>query len=203
MAPAPNTNPADGVFVHPQGLCDSNEVGAGTRIWAFAHVMAGARIGRDCNIGGGAFVEGGAELGDRVTVKNQVMIFDGVWIENDVFLGPGVIFTNDLRPRASIKRSWPDLLSTRVCDGATLGAGVIVVCGITIGHNAFAGAGAVLTTDVPDHALMAGNPARQHGWVCACGQRLDKALRCRCGRRYASSVSGVIELGPVRVREAG
>jgi UDP-2-acetamido-3-amino-2,3-dideoxy-glucuronate N-acetyltransferase len=201
--PSTSTTTSAGIFVHPQGLCDSADVGAGTRIWAFAHVMAGARIGRDCNIGGGAFVEQGAELGDRVTVKNQVLIFDGVWIEDDVFVGPGVIFTNDLRPRARIKRSWPDLLSTRVCAGATLGAGVIVVCGITIGRNAFAGAGAVLTADVPDHALMAGNPARQRGWVCDCGHRLDAGLRCRCGRRYAGSVSGLIELGSVSDREAG
>jgi acetyltransferase-like isoleucine patch superfamily enzyme len=184
-------------------LCDSDDVGAGTRIWAFAHVMAGASIGRDCNIGGGAFVEQGAVIGDRVTVKNQVMIFDGVSIEDDVFLGPGVIFTNDLRPRAAIKRSWPGLQRTRVRAGATLGAGVIVICGITVGRHAFAGAGAVLTADVPDHALMAGNPARQRGWACVCGRRLDSALRCHCGRRYTTSGSGLTEFGAPPDREAG
>ena len=94
----------DGVFVHPHGLCESDDVGHGTRVWAFAHVLAGARIGRDCNVCDGAFVENGASVGDRVTVKNQVMIFEGVHIADDVFLGPGVIFTNDLRPRAHIKR---------------------------------------------------------------------------------------------------
>lgn len=202
------------VFVHPQGLCESDEVGGGTRVWAFAHVMSGARVGRYCNIGGGAFVEQGAWLGDRVTVKNQVMIFDGVRVEDDVFLGPGVIFTNDLRPRAGIRRGWTaparpaeddvpaGLARTRICAGATLGAGVIVVCGITVGHNAFVGAGAVLTRDVPAHALMLGNPARRHGWVCGCGERLDPRLRCDCGRRYGTAGSGLIELSAERP-EAG
>lgn len=185
------------VFVHPRGLCDSDEVGAGTRVWAFAHVMAGARVGRDCNIGGGAFVEQGAVVGDRVTVKNQVMIFDGVTVEDDVFLGPGTIFTNDLRPRARIRRDWPELRPTLVRSGATLGAGVIVVCGITVGRNAFAAAGAVLTRDVDDHALLAGNPARRIGWVCGCGERLDPALACPdCGTRHTQTGRGLAAAEP-------
>jgi UDP-2-acetamido-3-amino-2,3-dideoxy-glucuronate N-acetyltransferase len=169
-------------FVHPQGLCESVDVGDGTRVWAFAHVLAGAKIGRDCNICDGAFVESEVVLGDNVTVKNNVLLFNGVTCENDVFLGPNVVFTNDMRPRAHQKLGSESLLSTRVCEGATLGAGVVVVCGTTIGRNAFVGAGAVVTKDVPAHAFVAGNPAVQKGWVCRCGARLDQYFRCpECG----------------------
>lgn len=166
------------VFVHPKGLCESDQVGEGTRVWAFAHVMPGARIGRDCNVGDGAFVESGVVLGDNVTVKNHVLLFHGVTCEDDVFLGPNVVFTNDLRPRAHRKLGPESLLPTLVRNGATLGAGVVVVCGVTIGRDAFAAAGAVIIGDVPAHAFMAGNPARRKGWVCRCGTRLDGALRC-------------------------
>src|SRR5664279_43841 len=171
------------VFVHPHGLCDSEQVGGGTRVWAFAHVLPGAVVGEDCNICDGAYVEGGAVVGDRVTVKNQVLIFEGVTVEDDVFLGPGVVFTNDLRPRARIKRSGEALATTTVQCGATLGAGVVVVCGTTIGANAFIGAGTVVTRDVAPRAFMVGNPARQIGWACYCGERLPENLRCtECGR---------------------
>jgi len=174
------------VFVHPQGLCESSSVGSGTRVWAFAHVLPGAVVGRDCNICDGAFVENEVVLGDNVTVKNNVLLFNGVTCENDVFLGPGVIFTNDLRPRAHRKLGADDLLPTLVREGATLGAGVVVVCGTTIGANAFAAAGAVVTRDVPAHAFVAGNPARQKGWVCRCGARLNDALACPdCGAQHS------------------
>ena len=175
-----------GVFVHPAGLCESDSVGAGTRIWAFAHVLSGAVIGSNCNICDGAYVESGAVVGDRVTVKNQVLIFEGVTIEDDVFLGPGVVFTNDLRPRAHIKRSGDALSRTTVRRGATLGAGVVVVCGTVVGANAFVGAGTVVTRDIPAHAFMVGNPARQIAWACTCGDRLDDDLTCpSCGRTFA------------------
>jgi acetyltransferase-like isoleucine patch superfamily enzyme len=190
---AENTTSGD-VFVHPHGLCESDSVGAGTRIWAFAHVLPGAVVGRDCNICDGAYVEWGAVVGNRVTIKNQVLIFEGVTVEDDVFLGPGVIFTNDMRPRAAIKRSGDALLPTLVRQGATLGAGVVVVCGHTIGRNAFVGAGAVVATDVPDHAFMVGNPARQRGWACACGDRLADDLSCGCGRAYQTTETGLVEL---------
>ena len=163
------------VRVHPQGLCESDDVGAGTRVWAFAHVLPGAKVGRDCNICDGAFVEDGAVLGDRVTVKNGTLVFAGVTCEDEVFLGPNVLFTNDLRPRAAIRRPPAELLSTTVRRGATLGAGTIVVCGVEIGEHAFAAAGSVVTRSVPAHALVAGNPARRRGWVCTCGTGLDSA----------------------------
>lgn len=172
------------VFVHPHGLCDSDDVGEGTRVWAFAHVLKGARVGRDCNVCDGAYVENGATVGDRVTIKNQVMIFEGVTIADDVFLGPGVAFTNDLKPRAHIKRHGDALLPTTVEQGATLGARVTVVCGVTIGEHAFVGAGAVVTRDVPAYAFIVGNPGRQIGWACECGERLPDSLACGCGRAY-------------------
>lgn len=173
------------VFVHPHALCESTEVGAGTRVWAFAHVMAGASVGADCNICDHVFVESGARIGDRVTVKNAVLVWDRVEIEDDVFLGPNMVFTNDLWPRAHVKKPAAELVATRVRTGATIGANATVVCGVTIGAHAFVGAGAVITRDVPEHALVTGNPARQHGWVCTCGQRLPAELVCACGARYA------------------
>lgn len=180
-------------FVHPQGLCESTNIGDRTRIWAFAHVLEGAVVGADCNICDGAFVEGGVTVGDRVTIKNQVMLFSGVRIADDVFLGPGVTFTNDLRPRAHIKRHGDQLLVTQVDEGATLGASVTVIPGITIGAHAFIGAGTVVIKDVAPHAFLVGNPGRQIGWVCRCGERLDPELRCNCGRSYQLSADTVSE----------
>jgi UDP-2-acetamido-3-amino-2,3-dideoxy-glucuronate N-acetyltransferase len=181
------------VFIHPQGLCESTDVGRGTRVWAFAHVLSGARIGKDCNVCDGAYIEGGVTVGDRVTVKNQVLIFSGVSIGNDVFLGPGVTFTNDLHPRAFVKVPIEQLSTTHVQRGATLGARVVVVCGTVIGEYAFVGAGAVVISDVADHALVVGNPGRQIGWVCRCGHRLDEELVCRCGLRYEPAGTGLRE----------
>ena len=142
----------DEVFVHPLGVCETDTVGAGTRIWAFAHVLAGAAIGADCNICDHAFIEGGAVVGDRVTVKNGVTIWDGVTIEDDAFIGPNVVFTNDFVPRAHIRRSPDELERTLVRSGASIGANATVVCGVTIGANALVGAGTVVIRDVPAHA---------------------------------------------------
>jgi acetyltransferase-like isoleucine patch superfamily enzyme len=182
-----------GVRVHPLGLCESDTVGPGTRVWAWAHVLPGARVGVDCNICDHAYVEGGARLGDRVTVKNAVLVFDGVEVGDDVFLGPNVVFTNDLRPRAHVKKQPEALLPTVVEDGVTLGAGTVVVCGTRIGRHSFAAAGSVITRDVPAHAFVAGNPARQRGWVCACGERLDDDLTCAaCGVAHGRSADGTV-----------
>jgi len=192
--------PQPQVYVHPQGLCESDRVGAGTRVWAFAHVMPGAVVGRDCNVADHAFVESGAVVGDRVTIKNAVLVWDCVTVEDDVFLGPNVVFTNDFRPRARVKRGTGELVPTLVCREATLGANVTVVCGVTIGPAAFVAAGSVVTRDVPPHALVAGNPARRVGWVCADGQRLTPDLRCpTCGTQHRPDGEGLVAgVRPVR-----
>ena len=178
------------------GLCESNTVGVGTRVWAFAHVLSGAVIGSDCNIGDHAFIEGGARLGSGVTVKNAVLIWDGVTIGDDVFLGPNVVFTNDLHPRAFAPTGSWTLSPTEVQRGATIGANATIVCGISIGEYAFIAAGSVVNRDVVPYALVAGNPARRIAWVCQCGNRLDDALSCGCGRRYTELGGGGLEPKP-------
>jgi UDP-2-acetamido-3-amino-2,3-dideoxy-glucuronate N-acetyltransferase len=173
------------VFVHERGLCESDEVGPRTRIWAFAHVMRGAVLGSDCNIGEHCFIESGASIGDRVTVKNGVAVWDRVAIGDEVFVGPNAVFTNDRNPRAAFKKTGEEFLPTLVERGSTIGANATIVCGVTIGEGAFVGAGAVVTLDVPSYALMVGNPARRIGWMCACGETLPAELRCACGRAYS------------------
>jgi UDP-2-acetamido-3-amino-2,3-dideoxy-glucuronate N-acetyltransferase len=169
--------------VHEKGLCEG-DVGPRTRIWAFAHVMEGARVGADCNICMGVFVEAGAVIGNRVTVKNGVQVWDGVTIEDDVFLGPNATLTNVRNPRAAFKVTREAFTPTRICRGATIGANATIVCGSMVGAQAFVAAGAVVTRSVPAHALVLGNPARQAGWVCTCGERLPGTLACTCGRRF-------------------
>jgi len=181
------------VFVHPQGLCESDQVGSGTKIWAFAHVMKGARIGAGCNIGQGAFVESGAVLGDRVTVKNGVYVWDGVRVEDGVFLGPACVLTNRRRPRSRQGQGGPrpPFDPILIQEGATIGAGAVLICPLIVGRFAFVGAGAVVNRDVPDHALVLGHPARRAGWVCQCGQTLTENLVCPdCKRAYAHNNEG-------------
>lgn len=183
------------VFVHPQALCESDDVGPRTRVWAFAHIMPGARVGADCNICDHAFIESGAKIGDRVTVKNNVLVWDKVTIEDEVFLGPNAVFTNDLTPRVAFKKAPEDFLPTLVRRGASIGANVTIVCGVTIGEQAMIGGGSVVTRDVPPHALMVGNPARRIGWACTCGERLGDDLTGTCGRKFALAGDGLEEIG--------
>lgn len=155
------------VFIHEKGLCESTEVGGGTRIWAFAHVLEGARIGADCNICDGVFVEGGAVVGDRVTVKCGVQLWDGIELGDDVFVGPNATFTNDPMPRS---RQWLDEYPrTVVRDGASIGANATILPGVEIGVGAMVGAGAVVTRSVPPHAIVVGNPARIKGYTGSAG----------------------------------
>ena len=182
------------VFVHPLACVESRQVGTGSRIWPFTHVMAGARIGSRCNVGSHTFIESGAVVGDDVTIKNGCMIWEGVTLQRGVFVGPGVVFTNDLYPRSRRlpeaarryrrKPGW--LVRTTVEQGAALGAGAVILAGVTVGAYAAVAAGAVVTRDVPPYALVVGNPARARGWVCRCGRPLGPATSpacAACGRR--------------------
>jgi acetyltransferase-like isoleucine patch superfamily enzyme len=185
----------EGVFVHPTALVESSQVGSGTRVWAFAHILEGAVVGENCKIGDHVFIEGGANLGDRVTVKNNSLIWHGVTIGDDVFVGPNAVFTNDLAPRVRYQTGPDDWEKTLVADRASIGANSTIVAGIRLGLNSMVGAGSVVTRDVPDHALVYGNPARQVGWVCDCGHKLPDELACaNCGRRYRDVPSGLEQL---------
>jgi UDP-2-acetamido-3-amino-2,3-dideoxy-glucuronate N-acetyltransferase len=178
-------------FAHETVSVDEGcAIGEGTRIWHFSHIMGGAAIGAGCTLGQNVFVAAGVRIGDRVKIQNNVSVYAGVTLEDDVFVGPSVVFTNVATPRSHVSRR-DEYQETRVLQGATLGANSTIVCGRVIGRYAFVGAGAVVTRDVPDHALVIGNPARIRGWMCACGVKLagqstpPVESECRtCGRRY-------------------
>ncbi len=162
----------DTVQIHPSAIVDEGAVlGAGTRVWHFAHVCAGARIGEACSLGQGVYVGNDVTIGRNVKIQNQVSVYDAVTLEDDVFCGPSMVFTNVYNPRAAVVRK-AEYRHTRVRRGATLGANCTIVCGVTIGEHAFVGAGAVVRADVPAHALMVGVPARRVGWVSRHGERL-------------------------------
>lgn len=182
----------ESVFVHERALCESESVGPETRIWAFAHVMEGAVVGAGCNICDHAFIESGAVLGNRVVVKNNVLVWDKVTVEDDVFLGPNAVLTNDFNPRAAFKNAPEEFRPTLIREGASVGANATVVCGVTLGRGCFVGAGSVVIRDVPDYALVVGNPARQIGWMCACGEKLGADLVCvTCSRAYEARATGL------------
>jgi UDP-2-acetamido-3-amino-2,3-dideoxy-glucuronate N-acetyltransferase len=179
-------------FIHPSSFVDEGAVlGAGTKVWHFCHIMPGARIGAGCNIGQNVFIASDTSIGNNVKIQNNVSVYTGVIIEDDVFLGPSMVFTNVVNPRSHILRR-DEYQTTRVKQGATIGANATVVCGVTLGRFAFIGAGAVITHDVPDYALVYGNPGRIRGWMCQCGIRLafipdgevETATCSRCGDRY-------------------
>jgi UDP-2-acetamido-3-amino-2,3-dideoxy-glucuronate N-acetyltransferase len=148
---------AASVFIHERALVESDAIGDGTRVWAFAHVMPGAVIGADCNICDHTFIEGDVVIGDRVTIKSGVYLWDGLRVEDDVFIGPQATFTNDAFPRS--KQAF-ELRTTILRRGASIGGGAVLLPGITVGERAMVGAGAVVTKDVPDFAVVIGNPAR-------------------------------------------
>jgi acetyltransferase-like isoleucine patch superfamily enzyme len=182
----------EGVRIHPTAdVADSAEIGPGTSIWNHAQVREDARIGGRCSVGTGAYIDFGVELGDRCKLQNGVFVYHGYTLEAGVFLGPGAMLLNDLRPRAinpdgTLKgaEDWT-VAQGRVRMGAAVGGGAVLLPGVTVGCWALVGAGAVVTRDVADHALVYGNPAREAGFVCFCGRRLagsSGALRCECGR---------------------
>ena len=189
-------------FVHESSYVDEPAtIGKGTKIWHFCHVMPGAIIGEGCNLGQNVVISPGVRIGDNVKIQNNVSVYTGVTLEDDVFCGPSMVFTNVATPRSHVRRNDPDkdYLPTLVRRGASLGANCTVVCGNSIGEFAFGGAGAVVTHDVPAHAIVFGTPARIRGWACRCGVRLGEAvpggdvtpesavgvLRCPdCGKQY-------------------
>ena len=159
-------------FAHESAYIDQGcEIGEGTKIWHFSHIMANCKIGKNCNIGQNVVVSPEVVLGNNVKVQNNVSIYTGVSCEDDVFLGPSMVFTNVINPRSAISRK-SEYLPTKVGKGATIGANATIVCGNTIGSYAFIGAGAVVTKDVPDYALVMGNPSRQTGWMSEYGHKL-------------------------------
>src|SRR3954463_3599020 len=161
-----------GYFAHESAYIDEGcEIGDGTKIWHFTHVMPGARIGQRCNIGQNVVISPDVIVGDNVKIQNNVSLYTGVILEDDVFCGPSMVFTNVVNPRSHVSRKH-EYKQTLVKRGATIGANATVVCGHTIGRDAFIGAGAVVTKDVPDYALVVGNPGRVSGWMCECGIRL-------------------------------
>ncbi len=171
-------------FVHPSAIVENTDIGNGTRVWAYSHVLRGARVGENCTICDHGYIESGAVIGNNVTLKNHVCVWEGITIEDDVFVGPYVAFTNDLHPRSrrmpevraryAEKKNW--LVKTVIEKGVTIGANATIVCGVRLGRYSFIAAGAIVTVDVEPFSLMVGAPARKRGYVCRCGVPLEHSL---------------------------
>lgn len=182
-------------FIHPTSVIDDEvDIGEGTKIWHFCHIQSGARIGKNCSFGQNVNISNNVKIGNGVKVQNNVSIYEGVELEDYVFCGPSCVFTNDLTPRAKYPKGNANYKQTIVEKGATIGANATVVCGHKIGKWALIGAGAVVVSNVPAYALMLGVPAKQHGWVCECGEILPNSLICKkCGRIYKENEEGLEE----------
>lgn len=182
-------------FVHPTSVVDEHTcIGDGTKIWHFCHIQSGAVIGNNCSMGQNVNISNNVKIGNGVRIQNNVSIYEGVELEDYVFCGPSCVFTNDLTPRAKYPKGRNGYKKTIVKEGASIGANATIVCGHHIGRWAMIAAGAVVTSNVPDHALMMGVPARLRGWVCECGEILSDDLVCsKCGRAYHESDEGLKE----------
>lgn len=176
-------------YVHESSYVDEDvTIGEGTKIWHFCHIMSGARIGKHCTIGQNVFIGRDVAIGDGCKIQNNVSVYEGVTLEENVFCGPSMVFTNDVNPRAAFPKGRERFVKTVVKRGCTIGANATIVCGVTLGEHSFIGAGAVVTTDVPPYAIVYGVPAKTHGWICECGEKLHfeaQHARCaQCGRQY-------------------
>ena len=190
-------------FAHESAVIDQPcQIGAGTKIWHFSHVMRDCRIGARCNFGQNVVISPGCTVGDGVKIQNNVTVYTGVTLEDDVFCGPSMVFTNVINPRSFIERKH-EFRSTLVRKGASIGANATIVCGVTLGRYCVVGAGAVVTRDVPDYAVVYGNPARVRSWVCWCGVGLEfgpgeaavhEAACAACGRRFRREAGRIEEL---------
>ena len=182
-------------FVHNSSIVDDDvEIGEGTKIWLFCHIQSGARIGQKCSFGQNVNVSNNVKVGNGVKVQNNVSLYEGVELGDYVFCGPSCVFTNDLTPRAKYPKGHVGYKKTVVEEGASIGANATIVCGHHIGKWALIGAGAVVTSNVPAHALMLGIPARRKGWVCECGEILPGNKTCsKCGRKYIETDDGLME----------
>ena len=174
-------------FVHESSYVDDNvTIGSGTKIWHFCHIQSGAMIGEKCSLGQNVNISNNVKIGNNVKIQNNVSVYEGVELEDYVFCGPSCVFTNDLTPRCKYPKGRENYRRTLVKEGASIGANSTIVCGNTIGKYAMIGAGAVVTKDIPDYALVMGVPAKRVGWVCECGEVLDSAYQCRaCKKIYA------------------
>lgn len=183
-------------FVHESSYIDNDvEIGEGTKVWFFCHIQKGARIGKNCSLGQNVNISNNVKIGNGVKIQNNVAVYEGVEIEDDVFCGPSCVFTNDLTPRAKYPKGHDNYKRTVIKKGASIGANATIVCGHTVGRWALVGAGAVVATNVPAHALMLGVPAKRKGWVCECGELLKDGLTCRkCGRKYKETEEGLVEV---------
>ncbi len=184
-------------FVHETALVDAHcEIGEGTKIWHFSHVLANSRIGANCNIGQNVVIGPDVSIGNNCKLQNNVSVYKGVTLEDGVFCGPSMVFTNVYNPRAEIKKM-DQARPTLVKKGATIGANATIICGVTLGRYSFIGAGAVVNKNVPDHALFVGNPGKQIGWMCVCGERLSDDLTCpECERTYVKCDAGISPAKP-------
>lgn len=196
MASNSSTGEED-IFIHSTAVVDDNvTIGKDSKIWHFSHILSGSTVGERCNIGQNVVIGPEVAIGKGCKIQNNVSVYKGVTLEDDVFCGPSIVFTNIYNPRAAI-RKMDQVRPTRVKKGATLGANATVVCGTTLGRYCFIGAGAVVNKNVPDHALVVGNPAKQIGWTCFCGERLTENLEClNCDSRFEKRTEGLAPLRP-------